>query len=352
MLNDSNEKQRVAIGVFSTRLNAELALQELRNANFPMDKVSIIAKNAETESDIAGVEVKDNHDNRADEGAAAGAVTGGFLGGVTGLLVGLGSLAIPGIGPIMFAGAEATAIATTLAGGAIGAATGSLVGALIGLGIPEERAKVYSELVNQGYYLILINGTQPDAEFAQSILSSRNIEEWNVYDRKTDGVEKPETVHYSVENSNSSNNNSPKRKFLAHSKYAVCVCHLRQNATNALVELRKAGYSMSKVYVVMKNASSYDSLTGIEMRDSIQDSADLGISPEAAQHYHERVEQGEYLLVIAGTDIEITAARSIVKEYNVEDFGIYDPKPRNHGSDSYNIISTNSNITAATPKVN
>jgi len=41
-------------------------------------------------------------------------VTGGAVGGLTGLLVGLGALAIPGVGPVMLAGATATALATAL----------------------------------------------------------------------------------------------------------------------------------------------------------------------------------------------------------------------------------------------
>jgi len=77
-------------------------------------------------------------------------VTGGTVGGLTGLLVRLGTLAIPGVGPIMLAGATATAIATAAAGGAIGAATGGILGGLVGLGIPEDRAKVYNDSVLQG----------------------------------------------------------------------------------------------------------------------------------------------------------------------------------------------------------
>ncbi|BDI16740.1 hypothetical protein ANSO36C_25420 [Nostoc cf. commune SO-36] len=61
---------------------------------------------------------------------------------MTGLLVGLGTLAIPGVGPVLAGGAVATALATTLAGGAIGAAAGGIVGALVGLGIPEDIARV------------------------------------------------------------------------------------------------------------------------------------------------------------------------------------------------------------------
>ncbi|NJK46921.1 hypothetical protein HC931_00715 [Candidatus Gracilibacteria bacterium] len=178
----SMERNRRAIGVFPSRREAELALHELKNSGFAMDRVSVIARDADKQADIANVEVEDRVDNKADEGAKTGAVTGGVLGGLTGLLVGLGALAIPGIGPIMLAGAEATALATTLAGGAIGAAAGGLVGALIGLGIPEDRARVYNDRVTRGDFLVIIYGTDAEIARAQTILHRYNIEEFGVYD--------------------------------------------------------------------------------------------------------------------------------------------------------------------------
>lgn len=108
-----------AIGVFSNRPDAERALQELKNSGFPMEKVSIIARDADRKDDIAGTQVQEKVGDLADEGAKVGALSGGALGGLTGLLVGLGTLAIPGIGPIMLAGATATTLVTTLAGVAL-----------------------------------------------------------------------------------------------------------------------------------------------------------------------------------------------------------------------------------------
>lgn len=190
MLKDNVLKDKRSVGVFSTRREAELALEELRDSGFSMDKVSIIAKDGDRENDIANVEVED-HDrvgNKADEGATKGAVTGGVFGGVTGLLVGLGALAIPGIGPIMLAGVEATALATALAGGAIGAAAGGLVGGLVGLGIPEEQAKVYNDRVTQGGYLVIVDGTEAEIGRAHQILQGHNIEEYGVYDVPTNNT--------------------------------------------------------------------------------------------------------------------------------------------------------------------
>lgn len=171
-----------AVGVFPNRRDAELALRELRDSHFPMDRVSAIARDSDRPNEIAGAEVRDHVGNKADEGATTGAVTGGALGGLTGLLVGLGTLAIPGIGPIMLAGATATTIATTLAGGAIGAAAGGLVGALIGLGIPEERARAYNERVSRGEYLVMVEGTEDEIRRAEAILRRRGIQEFGIFD--------------------------------------------------------------------------------------------------------------------------------------------------------------------------
>ncbi|GAB1541300.1 hypothetical protein NUACC21_39710 [Scytonema sp. NUACC21] len=127
---------RRAVGVLTHRLDAEHALYELRDSGFPIEKVAVVAQNASQNDGLAGTAIRERVGDKVDEAATVGAISGGALGGLAGLLVGLGSLAIPGIGPIMLAGATATALATTLAGAGIGAATGSLLGALIGLGIP------------------------------------------------------------------------------------------------------------------------------------------------------------------------------------------------------------------------
>ena len=178
----ASARHQRAVGVFSTRRETEQALTELRTAGFDMNRVSVIAKDSDSKGEIAGIDVKESADNKADEGATKGALTGGTLGGLTGLLVGLGLVAIPGIGPIMLAGASATAIATTLAGTAIGATAGGLIGALAGLGIPEEEAKAYSDRVARGDYLVLLNGTEAEVATAETILSRGGIQNWGIYD--------------------------------------------------------------------------------------------------------------------------------------------------------------------------
>jgi hypothetical protein len=156
-----------------------------------MKNVSVIARDPERQNAIAGVEVKDEVTNRADDGGAVGAVTGGVLGGVTGLLVGLGTLTIPGIGPALLAGEAATVLSTAVGAGA-GAAAGGLVGALIGMGIPEHRARHYQDRVAQGDYLVMLRDKEPEIARAERTLKEAGIEDWGIYEapeKKTHSTE-------------------------------------------------------------------------------------------------------------------------------------------------------------------
>ena len=90
---------------------------------------------------------------KAPEGFTTGASTGAAIGGVLGWLVGIGALAIPGIGPIVAAGP----VVAALAGAGAAGATGGLVGGLIGAGIPEIEAKRYAGRIREGAYLISVH---------------------------------------------------------------------------------------------------------------------------------------------------------------------------------------------------
>jgi hypothetical protein len=147
-----------------------------------MNNVSVVAKDSEDGDRISGVEMSDRVATEADTGAAVGAVTGTAGGMLAGLLTGLGALAIPGLGPVIAAGTIGTTLAATLAGGTIGALSGGLIGALAGLGIPDDRAQVYTDRVSGGDYLLILDGTPDEIARAEMILlNNRGIEEWQIY---------------------------------------------------------------------------------------------------------------------------------------------------------------------------
>jgi len=121
---------------------------ELKSAGFSNNDISVLFPDKAGTKDFA----HEQH-TKAPEGAATGAGTGGILGGGLGWLIGIGSLAIPGVGPFIAAGP----IMAALAGAGIGAAVGGLTGALVGMGIPEYEAKRYEGKIKEGNILISVH---------------------------------------------------------------------------------------------------------------------------------------------------------------------------------------------------
>ena len=138
----------LAVAVFDDRDDAERAINGLRDAGFEPDQISVMAR----DRDEAGRLAEDTG-TEAGTGAATGALTGGLLGGVAGWLIGIGALAIPGVGPIIAAGP----LAAALGGAALGAAGGGLIGALTGAGVPEEEARYYEDRFKSGGILLTVN---------------------------------------------------------------------------------------------------------------------------------------------------------------------------------------------------
>lgn len=174
--------QTRAFGVFSKRETAEIALSELKNSGFPMEKVSIIAKDLAIGDRVGGAKTTDSvgeQNVNSPTAVVADLATGGTWGT---LLVGLSSLALPGIGPILAAGSLGVALLTTLGGVAMGtAANANLVNSLTDLGIPEEQARVYSDRLLAGNYLLIIDGSEEEINRAQGMLSKQDIEYWGIY---------------------------------------------------------------------------------------------------------------------------------------------------------------------------
>src|SRR5277367_2143414 len=121
---------------------------QLKSAGFSNNDISVLFPDKQGSKDFA----HEQH-TKAPEGAATGAGTGAILGGALGWMIGIGSLAIPGVGPFIAAGP----IMAALAGAAGGAAAGGLTGALIGMGIPEYEAKRYEGKVKDGNILLSIH---------------------------------------------------------------------------------------------------------------------------------------------------------------------------------------------------
>ena len=144
--------------IAQTEAQATTIVDQLKAAGFSHNDISVLLPDKTGTKDFA----HEQH-TKAPEGAATGAGTGGVLGGALGWLVGIGALAIPGLGPFIAAGP----IMAALSGAAAGAALGGLTGALIGLGIPEYEAKRYEGKIKEGNILISVH-TEDSTERARA----------------------------------------------------------------------------------------------------------------------------------------------------------------------------------------
>ena len=137
------------VGIAKSTSEVEAAVDDLQNdALVDPSDISVLMPDSGGTPELGAVKA-----TKSPEGAATGAVTGGAIGGTVGLLAGIGSLAIPGLGPFIAAGP----IMAALSGAAAGATAGGVVGALVGLGIPEYEAKAYEERVKKGGYLVAVH---------------------------------------------------------------------------------------------------------------------------------------------------------------------------------------------------
>jgi len=148
-------ERRVYGGLYSDVGAAERGIRRFHEAGYQGDRIGIVSR------DQGAKDLAEDTGAKMAGGATTGAVTGGILGGLTGLLVGIGALAIPGIGPVVAGGILASAFGlgggTAVAGAGIGAAAGGLIGALTGLGFSHDEASYYDQGVRGGRTLVTVD---------------------------------------------------------------------------------------------------------------------------------------------------------------------------------------------------
>ena len=161
--------KRSVFGLLKTREEAEAIVNKLKTSGFSNTDISVLFPD-----DSATRDFSQEQATKAPEGAATGGTTGFVVGGVLGWLAGIGSLAIPGVGPFIAAGP----IMAALSGAAVGAAVGGIAGALIGMGIPEFEARHYETRLKQGNVLISIHADDDTkANQAKEILLASSAED-------------------------------------------------------------------------------------------------------------------------------------------------------------------------------
>jgi hypothetical protein len=140
--------------IAQTNDQLENIVNQLKLAGFDNSDISVLLPDKSSTQNFG----HEKH-TKSPEGTAIGGAVGIGTGAILGWLAGIGSLAIPGLGPFIAAGP----IMGALSGAAVGAATGGLAGALIGLGIPEYEAKRYEGKIEGGNALISVHTESSEA---------------------------------------------------------------------------------------------------------------------------------------------------------------------------------------------
>lgn len=162
-------KNKAVLGLYRSREAAEDGVDRLRTEGFSRENVSMLLP-----EDFGSQDLAHEKSSKAPEGATAGAGSGAVIGGTLGWLVGVGTLAIPGLGPLIAAGP----IVGMLAGAGAGGAAGGILGGLIGMGIPEYEAKLYEGRIREGGILISVHcEDSEEVKRAKKILDQSGAED-------------------------------------------------------------------------------------------------------------------------------------------------------------------------------
>ena len=296
-MNIDNNKR--AIGVFINSEDIEFALKRLKNANFPIDKMLIIGK----KENFAGLEFNKNINVRENQYIKNRAFSKNSINGLIQSLISLGVLIIPGNQAIMLAGTEAPVVASALSRNPIATAKEGLNLTLIRLGIPEKKVEIYSYLVDQGYYLLIVNGDNREIAIAEMICRSHAVENWD-------------TCAMSAVTSTILN-----RRY----QYGVGLFFLRQDLEEALKDLRENDFPMGQVAIVAKNTDRLNNIYNVAITAPQYNFVAFDIPDDIAKHYNYRVSLGDYLVLLSGTAIQLAAARNILEKYQVQNYATFHP---------------------------
>lgn len=146
------------IGVVPNEAVAGQLVGNLRMQGFEQDAISLIMVERERENELA------QNDEEAGEGAsevAGNAAKGAVAGGVLGVLAGVGTLAIPGIGPVL-----GTGVLLAMFGG-MGSAIGGLLGLYASENVTSQVVERYGMALREGQAVVSV--TVPDQDAAQRV---------------------------------------------------------------------------------------------------------------------------------------------------------------------------------------
>jgi hypothetical protein len=167
-------QENSVVAIYTSMDDAEEAVRKLGTEGFPIQHVSIIARDIGSEKKVHGFVT-------ACDVAKSTARTGAWVGGIFGLLIGAAFVWVPGVGPLVVAGSLTAVLLGGLEGAVGGAAVSGLLGWLLSLGISKKHILKYEESVKAGKYLVIAHGTADNVAKAKQILEGTHPAELEVH---------------------------------------------------------------------------------------------------------------------------------------------------------------------------
>jgi hypothetical protein len=154
---------KTVVGIFTSRADAEGAIERLRGLGIPQEHINYLAPGA-SPAQLDDVPTTDA------EPPGVGKALGGVVGGVTGASGGLlgaavASAFVPVIGPVTAVGLAAAAL-LGLGGAVAGVAAGGAIDNALSEGLPKDELFVYADALRQGRTVVVVL-TDDDAEADQ-----------------------------------------------------------------------------------------------------------------------------------------------------------------------------------------
>jgi hypothetical protein len=163
------------VGIFTTRAEAERAIEQLRSAGIPHDHINLLTPGA-SEKKIEPVPTTETE--QPDMGGAIGGVIGGALGAASGMSLGAAAatMLVPGVGPVIAMGVLGAALLG--AGGAVGGAViGEALDKTMAEDLPAHELFVYEDALRRGRSVVIVLADEDkQADAAQMVLEQAGAE--------------------------------------------------------------------------------------------------------------------------------------------------------------------------------
>lgn len=171
---EAYQAERTISAVFKDQKQIDDVIRRLLDRGVPKDHISVMGRNFQSETRIAGFITKRDV---ILGGLRTGAIFGSLFGSFLSLLSGVGVLFIPFVGPIVAAGPIGAVLLGAASGAIAGSAGAGLVSVLTTLGMPEDKAAIYQTRLQAGEFLMLVEIPSDRTGEFQLLLESAGGEE-------------------------------------------------------------------------------------------------------------------------------------------------------------------------------